>query len=138
MAAGCALHFPSNTFAADDDGKLICGAQLFMVRRQAATDLAGILKAIQEIGYTQIEASPAVYSHPAGELMKIVADAGFVVDASADHFTELGNGTIAWPELLEQTKKQRIEYAFLDQDEAAGPVVESMTESFSYLKKNNL
>jgi len=58
--------------------------------------------------------------------------------SSAEHFTELGKGTIAWPKLLEQAKKQGIQYAFLDQDETAGPVVESMTESFAYLKKINV
>lgn len=276
MAAGCVISFPRNAFGAEGDGKLIYGVQLYMVRRQAATDLAEILKAIQQIGYTQIELSPAVYNHPAGELKKIVADSGlgvvsahfdyagfankidyarelglkymvcpmlpqdqwtsiagfekaasdfngwgaavrdagmefvfhnhcyefkplaggvtgwdtlmgsvdpslvkleldiywlvqagqkpatvladyadrvklihlkdraagaptgFVVDPSADHFTELGKGTIAWPKLLQQAKKQGIEYAFLDQDETAGPVVESMTESFAYLKKINV
>jgi len=276
MAAGCVIRFPRNAFAADDVGKLIYGVQLFMVRRQAVTDLAGILKAIQQIGYTQIELYPVVYNHPAGELKKIVDDsglglvsghfdyagfankidyarqlglkymvcpmlpeaqwtsiagfnkaasdfngwgaavrdagmefvfhnhcyefkpleggatgwdtlmgsidpglvkleldvywltqagqkpatvladyadrvklihlkdrtagapAGFVMGSSAEHFTELGKGTIAWPKLLEQAKKQGIQYAFLDQDETAGPVVESMTESFAYLKKINV
>ncbi len=276
MAAGCVIRFPRNAFAADDVGKLIYGVQLFMVRRQAVTDLAGILKAIQQIGYTQIELYPVVYNHSAGELKKIVDDsglglvsghfdyagfankidyarqlglkymvcpmlpeaqwtsiagfnkaasdfngwgaavrdagmefvfhnhcyefkpleggatgwdtlmgsidpglvkleldvywltqagqkpetvladyadrvklihlkdrtagapAGFVMGSSAEHFTELGKGTIAWPKLLEQAKKQGIQYAFLDQDETAGPVVESMTESFAYLKKINV
>ena len=276
MAAGCVISFPRNAFAADDAGKLIYGVQLFMVRRQAVTDLAGILKAIQQIGYTQIELYPVVYNHSAGELKKIVDDSGlglvsghfdyagfankidyarqlglkymvcpmlpeaqwtsiagfnkaasdfngwgaavrdagmefvfhnhcyefkpldggatgwdtlmgsidpglvkleldvywltqagqkpatvladyadrvklihlkdrtagtptgFVMGPSAEHFTELGKGTIAWPELLEQAKKQGIQYAFLDQDETAGPVVESMTESFAYLKKINV
>ena len=276
MAAGCVISFPRNAFAADDDGKLIYGVQLFMVRRQAQTDLAGILKAIQQIGYTQIELYPVAYNHPADELKKIVADAGlglvsahfdyvgfdgkidyarqlglkymvcpmlpqdqwtsvagfskaandfnrwgaavreagmefvfhnhcyefkplgggmtgwdtlmgdtdpglvkleldmywltqagqkpatvladfadrvalihlkdrtagaptgFVMGPSAEHFTELGKGTIAWPKLLEQAKKQGIRYAFLDQDETAGSVVDSMTASFGYLKGINV
>ncbi len=276
MAAGCVISFPRNAFAADDDGKLIYGVQLFMVRRQAQTDLAGILKAIQQVGYTQVELYPVVYDHRAYELKKIVEDSGlwlvsahfdyvgfdrkidyarqlglkymvcpmipqdqwtstegfskaatdfnrwgaqvrdagmefvfhnhcyefkpqgggmtgwdvlmgstdpglvkleldlywltqagqkpavvladfadrvrlihlkdrtagapvgFVVGPSAEHFTELGKGTIAWPKLLEQAKKQGIRYAFLDQDETAGPVVESMTESFAYLKRINV
>jgi sugar phosphate isomerase/epimerase len=247
-----------------------------MVRRQAATDLAGILKSIQQIGYTQIELYPVVYNHAAGELKKIVADSGlgvvsahfdyagfqgkidyaqqlglkymvcpmlpqeqwsstagfekaaddfnrwgsqvhdagmefvfhnhcyefkpqkggltgwetlmgntdptlvkleldmywltqagqkpgtvlgeyvdrvklihlkdrmegaptgFVMGPGAEHFTELGKGTIAWPRLLAQARRQGIRYAYLDQDETAGPVVESMTESFAYLKGLNV
>ena len=66
------------------------------------------------------------------------AATGFTVDAGANHFTELGKGTIAWPKLLAQAKKQGVRYAFVDQDETAGPVVESMTESFAYLKGLNV
>jgi sugar phosphate isomerase/epimerase len=276
LAAGCVIRFPRTAFGADDDGKLIYGVQLFMVRRQAQSDLAAILKAIQQIGYTQIELYPVVYNHSPEELKKIVLDSGlglvaghfdyvgfpqkidyaqrlglkymvcpmlpesqwtslagfekaaddfnrwgsavkeagmefvfhnhcyefkpqegkqtgwdalmggtdpglvkleldlywltqagqkpagvladfadrvklihlkdrtagaptgFVMGKSAEHFTELGKGTIAWPKLLAQAKKQGIRYAFLDQDETAGPVVESMTESFTYLKGLNM
>ena len=63
---------------------------------------------------------------------------GFVVDKSAEHFTEVGKGTLAWPKLLAQAKKQGIKYAFVDQDETAGPVVESMAQSFAYLKGVNV
>jgi sugar phosphate isomerase/epimerase len=272
MAAGCVVSFPRNAFAGQEPGKLNYGVQLYMVRRQAATDLAGILKSIQQIGFTQIELYPVVYEHPAAELKKIVDDAGlglvsahfdyagfegkidyarqlglkymvcpmipndqwtsaagfekaasdfnrwgsqvneagmgfvfhnhcyefkplegglngwqtlmgstdptlvnleldlywltqagqnpaamlreyknrvklihlkdrtagaaigYVPDASGQHFTELGKGTIAWPKLLQQARWQGVQYAYLDQDETAGPVVESMTESFGYLK----
>jgi hypothetical protein len=86
MAAGCVISFPRDAFGADEEGKLIFGVQLYMVRRQAVTDLAGILKAIQQIGYTQIELSPMVYNHPAEELKKIVADSGLgLVSAHFDY-----------------------------------------------------
>jgi sugar phosphate isomerase/epimerase len=65
---------------------------------------------------------------------KAGAPTGFVMGPSAEHFTELGQGTIAWPALIEQAKRQGIRYAFLDQDETAGPVVESMKVSYEYLK----
>jgi sugar phosphate isomerase/epimerase len=276
MAAGCVISFPRSAFAGQEPGPLNYGVQLFMVRRQAATDLAGILKSIQQIGYTQIELYPVVYNHPATELKKIVADSGlglvsahfdyagfqgkidyaqqlglkymvcpmlpqdqwtstagfekaaddfnrwgaqvqeagmefvfhnhcyefkpqqggltgwetlmgntdptlvkleldmywltqagqkpgtvlgayvdrvklihlkdrtegaptgFEMGPGAEHFTELGKGTIAWPRLLAQARRQGIRYAYLDQDETAGPVVESMTESFAYLKGLNI
>ncbi|MGA7158498.1 MAG: sugar phosphate isomerase/epimerase [Acidobacteriaceae bacterium] len=275
MAAGCVIGFPRNGFS-QDPGPMNYGVQLFMVRRQAATDLAGILKSIQQIGFTQIELYPVVYDHPALELKKIVDDSGLglvsahfdydgfpqrieyakqlglkymvcpmlpkdqwtssagfekaandfnqwgsrVNDAgmsfvfhnhcyefkpqeggltgwqtlmgstdptlvdleldvywltqagqnparmlrdykdrvklihlkdrtpgaavgfdpgpAGDHFTELGKGTIDWPKLLTQAKWQGIRYAYLDQDESTEPIVQSMTESFSYLKGLNV
>jgi len=271
--AGCALGFSGRGFAAD--GGMIYGVQLFMVRRQAVKDLAGILKAIRQVGFAQVELYPIAYDHPAAELKKIVADAGLGVASGhfdyagfegkieygrqlglkymvcpmlpkdqwnsvsgfvkaaddfnrwgaavrgagmeflfhnhcyefkpleggvtgwqtlmqhtdarlvkmefdlywltqagqdpsamlakyadrarvihlkdrtagapvgyemgpvAEHFTELGKGTIDWPKLIAQAKRQGIRYAFLDQDETAGPVVESMRESFAYLKGLN-
>jgi sugar phosphate isomerase/epimerase len=61
------------------------------------------------------------------------APTSFNIDATSDHFTELGKGTIAWPRLLAQARKQGIRYAFVDQDETSGPVFESMKESYTYL-----
>ena len=251
---------------------MIYGVQLYMVRRQAVKDLAGILKAIREVGYTQIELYPIAYDRPAAELKQIVAESGlgavsghfdyvgfeskiaygrelglkymvcpmlpqaqwesvagfrqgatdfnrwgaavrdagmefvfhnhcyefkpqaggvtgwetlmqntdpklvklefdlywltqagqdpaamltkyadrarlihlkdrtagapigYVLGPSAEHFTELGKGTIDWPGLIAQAKRQGIRYAVLDQDETAGPVLDSMRESFAYLK----
>ena len=275
IAAGCVISFPRDAFGVEDEGKLICGVQLYMVRKQAQTDLAAVLKSIHEIGYTQVELFPVVYDHRADELKKMVTDAGlesvaghfdyagfntrieyaqtlglkymvcpmvpqaqwtpagfskaatdfnrwgsmvrdagmefifhnhcyefkpqeggttgwdvlmgstdpnlvrleldlywlvqagqkpaavladysdrvklihlkdrtagaptgFIPDASAQHFVELGKGTIAWPKLLAQAKKQGIQYAFLDQDETAGPVVDSMAASYTYLKGINV
>jgi len=62
------------------------------------------------------------------------APIGYEMGPSAEHFTELGKGTIAWPKLIAQAQRQGIRYAFLDQDETAGPVIESMSESFAYLR----
>ncbi len=66
------------------------------------------------------------------------APTGYVLGPGAEHFTELGKGSIDWTRLLMQARWQGIRYAYLDQDETAGPVVESMTESFAYLKGLNL
>jgi len=275
MAAGCVISFPRNAFAGQDPGNLNYGVQLYMVRRQAPKDLAGVLKAIQQIGFTQIELYPIVYDHPAADLKKIVDDSGlglvsahfdyagfedkidyakqlglkymvcpmlpedqktstagfekaaadfnawglkvsqagmkfvfhnhcyefkvqesgltgwqtlmqasdptlvyleldiywlvqggqnpglvmktyknrvklihlkdrtpgapigYTTGPEAEHFTELGKGAIDWPKLLTQAKWQGIRYAYLDQDETAGPVMESMSQSFAYLKGLN-
>ena len=66
------------------------------------------------------------------------APTSFTMGPEAQHFTELGKGTIDWPKLLMQAKWQGIRYAYLDQDETAGPVMESIGESFAYLKGLNL
>ena len=271
-AAGCTLG-PKRAFAAE--GHLIYGVQLYMVRRQAIKDLAGILKAIHAIGFTQIELYPIAYNHSAPELRRILADSGlgavsghfdydgfetkvdyarrlgleymvcpmlprdqwtsaegfreaakkfnawgrqvrdagmtfafhnhdyefkpqgattgfevlmqntdpalvkleldlywltqagqdpmqmlirharrarlihlkdrlpnvptsFTPDASSGHFIELGKGTIHWPELLLQAKKQGIRYAFVDQDETTIPVLQSLNQSYDYLQKLNI
>jgi sugar phosphate isomerase/epimerase len=63
------------------------------------------------------------------------APTGFAMGSVAEHFTELGTGSIDWPELLQQAKRQGIKYAFLDQDETKEPVFDSMKQSFAYLKK---
>jgi sugar phosphate isomerase/epimerase len=61
------------------------------------------------------------------------APTSYDMDATSEHFTELGKGTIHWPALLAQARKQGIRYAFLDQDETSEPVLQSMKESYAYL-----
>ena len=88
LAAGCAIRFPRQAFAAGEHGGMIYGVQLYMVRRQAVKDLAGILKAIHQVGFTQIELYPIAYDHPASELKQIVADSGLGVVSG--HFDYAG------------------------------------------------
>ncbi len=84
--AGCALGFSGRGFAAGDS--MIYGVQLFMVRRRAMKDLAGILKAIRQVGFAQVELYPIAYDHPAAELKQIVADAG--LGLASGHFDYAG------------------------------------------------
>ena len=64
------------------------------------------------------------------------APGSFMVDAKATSYcTELGKGTTDWPALLRQARRQRIQYAYLDQDDTTIPVEQSMRESRAYLKK---
>jgi sugar phosphate isomerase/epimerase len=87
-AAGCTLGRVSSAFAAVPGAPFSYGVQLYMVRKQAPQDLAGILKAIKQIGYTQIELYPIAYTHPAPELRRIVADSGLgLVSAHFDYAT---------------------------------------------------
>jgi sugar phosphate isomerase/epimerase len=86
-AAGCTLGRIGTALAAEP-GQLIYGVQLYMVRRQAATDLAAVLRAIHQVGYTQIELCPIAYTHPAPELRRIVADSG--LHTASAHFDYAG------------------------------------------------
>jgi sugar phosphate isomerase/epimerase len=274
-AAGCTLSLSRGAFSQTHADGLIYGVQMYTVRQQVPRDLAGVLREIHHAGYTQIELSPLVYSHPAAELKHIVADSGlgmvsghfdyegfaekipyarelglkfmccpmmpsaqrnslegfrkaaenfnrwgrmvhdagmeFVFhnlnyefkpqqgstgwetlmqhtdqhlvklefdiywlvqggqdpyamltkcadrvrllhlkdrtpgakvnydnDHSSGTFTELGKGTIDWPKLLTQAKRQGIRYAFVDQDETKEPLFRSLEENYAYLKKLNL
>jgi sugar phosphate isomerase/epimerase len=58
----------------------------------------------------------------------------YTTDAGSDHSTELGKGTIAWPALLRQAQQQGIRYAFLDYDKVAIPILDSLNQSFAYLR----
>jgi sugar phosphate isomerase/epimerase len=58
----------------------------------------------------------------------------YTTDPGSDHSTELGKGTIAWPALLKQAARQGIQYAFLDYDKSSIPILESLGQSFAYLK----
>jgi sugar phosphate isomerase/epimerase len=55
-------------------------------------------------------------------------------DRSA-HFTEVGTGSINWPEVIETAKKLQIEHYFIEQDHIEGPPVESLRASYTYLRK---
>jgi sugar phosphate isomerase/epimerase len=59
-------------------------------------------------------------------------------DATADHFTEVGKGAIPWKPLLAQARQQGIRYVFIDQDRTEQPALESLQESFNYLRTLNL
>jgi sugar phosphate isomerase/epimerase len=267
-AAGCTLSIPTAAFATADT-KLLYGVQLYTVRKEAATDLAGLLHTIRKIGFTQLELHPLAFTYPAATLRQMIQDAGlsapashisadlearldyarqlglqyivtmlpnptpvtlddyravatkfnhwgalvrdngmqlaylchgheflpqenssgfdqlmqntdpdllklevdiywivqagldpaellhrysnrvrilhlkdrianvptsFANDATAEHFTELGKGTISWPALLHQARQQGIRYAFMDQDKTGMPVLDSLQQSFNYLR----
>ena len=66
------------------------------------------------------------------------AKVNYDIDHSAGTFTELGKGTIDWPKLLEQAKRQGIRYAFVDQDETREPIFRSLEENYAYLKRLGL
>ena len=52
------------------------GLQMYTVREQAERDLPGVLQAISKIGYQEVELYWNLYSRPAAELRKMLADHG--------------------------------------------------------------
>ena len=60
------------------------GVQLYTVRKEAEGNLPQVLRQIRAIGYDKVESYWNVYSHPAKELRKMIADAGLTVPSG--HF----------------------------------------------------
>jgi hypothetical protein len=81
-AAGCLLR-PTRAFA--DVSGITFGVQLYMLRRQAQTDLAGVFRTIHDAGFPQVELYPIAYSHSAAEIRRMMQDAG--IAAIAGHST---------------------------------------------------
>ena len=63
---------------------LIYGVQMYEVRQQVATDLAGALRSIKDAGFNQVELFPLACQRPPAELRKMMADAGLI--AVSGHF----------------------------------------------------
>jgi sugar phosphate isomerase/epimerase len=61
------------------------------------------------------------------------APVSYDMDA-AQHFTELGGGTVNWPGILNEARSLGVNYAFLDQDGTKIPIPESMKKSRTYLR----
>lgn len=58
-------------------------------------------------------------------------------DESVDHaaFQEVGNGTIAWPKVLDAAVAAGVEHYFVEQDYTAGDPIESLRQSYAYLHR---
>jgi sugar phosphate isomerase/epimerase len=106
-AAGILLRGAGHAQPADG---LIYGVQMFMVRKQAATDLAGAFRAIHDAGFNQVELYPVAYTgHTAAQLRRILADSGLssvsghfdytARDSSVDYAHQLGLKFLVCPML---------------------------------------
>jgi sugar phosphate isomerase/epimerase len=51
-------------------------------------------------------------------------------------FTEVGNGTINFKEILKHKNEAGVKYFFVEQDKCPGSPFDSITQSISYIKKN--
>jgi sugar phosphate isomerase/epimerase len=55
------------------------------------------------------------------------------LDKSAEHFAEVGNGTLNWESILAQASEQGIDHYFVEQDESANPM-QSIRISYQNLR----
>ncbi|MBZ5657051.1 MAG: sugar phosphate isomerase/epimerase [Acidobacteriia bacterium] len=58
-----------------------------------------------------------------------------VKDTAAEHFTEVGSGTIHWPEILAAAEKNGVKHMFVERDSGDLPAMESLRISFQNLQK---
>lgn len=84
-AAGCILG--TGHGLADVTG-MTFGVQLYMLRGQAKTDLAGVFKKIHDAGFAQVELYPIAYTHSGAEIRRMMQEAG--LGAVAGHFDYVG------------------------------------------------
>jgi len=56
------------------------------------------------------------------------------LDSSAEHFTEVGTGMIKWKPVLAAAEKVGVQHYFVEQDEIAGPPMESVAKSYRNLR----
>jgi sugar phosphate isomerase/epimerase len=58
-----------------------------------------------------------------------------VKDAAAEHFTEVGAGTIQWQEILAAAEKNGVKHLFVERDSGDLPAMESLRISYQNLQK---
>ena len=56
------------------------------------------------------------------------------LNSAAGHFTEVGNGSIDWKEVLNAANKYSVEHLFVEQDESERPPIESLRISYNNLQ----
>jgi sugar phosphate isomerase/epimerase len=74
-----------SALAAAKPSALFYGVQIAGVREQAERDLAKLLHALQQIGFSEVELHATVYHHSAATLRRMIEDAG--LRAPAGHFS---------------------------------------------------
>lgn len=57
-----------------------------------------------------------------------------VKDAAAEHFTEVGSGTIQWKPILATAEKYGVKHFYVERDSGDLPPMESLRVSFEYLQ----
>src|SRR5258708_36416964 len=58
-----------------------------------------------------------------------------VKDAAAEHFTEVGAGTIHWQEILAAAEKNGVKHLFVERESGGPPAMERLPISYQNLQK---
>ncbi len=58
-----------------------------------------------------------------------------IKNAAAEHFTEVGAGTIHWPDILATAEKNGVKHMFVERDSGDLPAMESLRISYQNLQK---
>jgi sugar phosphate isomerase/epimerase len=56
------------------------------------------------------------------------------LNSAAEHFTEVGNGSIDWKKILDAAQKYGVEHSFVEQDETERVPIESLRISYNNIK----
>jgi sugar phosphate isomerase/epimerase len=123
------------------------GIQLYTLRNQAEKDLPGVLAAIREIGYEEVETYWNVYSRPAADLKRLISDHGLRVpsghfdydglEGKLDYAAALGVNYLVCPMLPKkmQTSLDGFKQA-ADQFNKWGEKIKAMGMSFGFHNHN--
>jgi sugar phosphate isomerase/epimerase len=92
---------------------------------------------------TQAGRDPVLLLNQLGKRVRMLhlkdRKAGFptsqVLDDSAEHFTEAGNGTVQWRPLLALAQKLGVQYYFVEQDKSDTSPMQSIKVSYQFLRK---
>jgi sugar phosphate isomerase/epimerase len=87
-ALGIVMGRSAPASAAAGDHGMTYGVQMFEVRKQAETDLAGAFQSIKDAGFDNVELYPIAYHQPAAQLKKMLGDAGLT--SVSGHFDYTG------------------------------------------------
>lgn len=90
-------------FSHADTAKRPIGVQLYTVRSLTGKDLGGVLAQIHKIGYQEVETFGDVYTRPASELRKMIADNGLRVPSGHFNYDGLADK-------LDYAKELGVEY----------------------------
>jgi len=58
-----------------------------------------------------------------------------MLDPSAEHFTEVGSGTINWKAVIDTAQQTGVKHYFVERDSGSTPAFESLRISYDYLSK---
>ena len=143
-AAGCTIRLPAG--AVGSHPEVLYGVQIAGVRHEAEQDLAQLLRTLRQLGFTEVELHPIVYSHPAATLLHMIEDAGLrapaghfslsSIESSLDYARELGMAYMV--AMLRPSPQTLDEYRLAaGQLNQAGRIVHSNGMTFALLFHNH-